>query len=103
MKKLIPLAFFALLALNTNALRAANSTSTIVVPATELPAAKTANATESTKLNKENVNSEVKLSTSDTSSKMNDTSTMSSKDNAGIYISSGAALIIIVILLIILL
>ncbi len=103
MKKLIPVAFFALLALNTNAIKAANSTSPIVVPATELPAEKSANATASTKLNKENDSSEKKLSTSDTSSKMNDTSKMTSIDNAGIYISSGAALIIIVILLIILL
>ena len=37
MKKLIPVAFFALLALNTNAINAANATSPTTVAETSIP------------------------------------------------------------------
>ncbi len=104
MKKLIPVAFFALLALNTNVINAANSTSANKVA--DQPIENRLSEKESSKLNKENKDitpTEENLASSDSSSKMYDSSARNSSDNAGIYISSGAALIIIVILLIILL
>ena len=104
MKKLIPVAFFALLALNTNVINAANSTGTIKVA--DQPIENRLNEKETSKLNKENMDiapAKENLVSNDSSSKMNDSSALTSSDNAGIYISSGAALIIIIILLIILL
>lgn len=104
MKKLIPVALFALLALNTNVMKAANTT--VTTPVADQPIENRLSETESSRLNKQEKESDIsndKLSTSDSSSKINDSSMMNSSDNAGIYISSGAALIIIIILLIILL
>lgn len=103
MKKLIPVAFFALLALNSNAIKAATSTSPTTVAETSIPNEKRAGETESTNLNKVKDSSEKEIKGSESITKSNDSTTMNSKDGAGIYISSGAALIIIVILLIILL
>lgn len=103
MKKLIPVAFFALLALNTNVINAANTSNTIKVA--DQPIENRLSDKESSKLNKETdkASTDENLVSVDSSSKMYDSSALNSSDNAGIYISSGAALIIIVILLIILL
>ena len=80
MKKLIPVAFFALLALNTNAINAANATSPTTVAETSIPNEKRAGETESTNVNKVKDSSEKDLKGSESITKSNDSTTMNSKD-----------------------
>ncbi len=96
MKKLIPATFVMLFALSTSAL---NASTTEMLPVSPISNTITTNASTSSEVTITDSSDEVVSLNEDSTTRTD----MQARDNAGIYISSGAALIIIVILLIILL